>query len=416
MADNFFGIEDEFSESNRVNDVLFADTDPNELEDVKKVKEKADAEAAANKLAEEKAKAKAKTQPPPPKAKTEEKADEEEITDPSEHLFGEKKKVGAEGKEEKPEDEEENDENKDDDNDEGADDDKSQFEILSKSLYQAGVFTADVDPETGEEVVHTAKTPEEFKKLFEYQKQRDMFAMLDNHLSKFGEDRQELFDAIFNKGVDPKEYLPVYNRIEDFESLTTDTEANQERIVSEWYRRSGVPEDKIAGRIQKLKDISELQADAEEALPLLISQDKKALKDQEDKKAAEIEGEKQKDIQYKNSLVKILSEKIQAKEFDGIPVSEQTAQKAFDFLYNKKWQGKDGKKFTDFDKFVLELNKPENHALKIKAGLLFQNNLDLSKVQKKAVSKESSELFSEFATKKTKQATKQKAAPAPWNL
>jgi len=140
------------------------------------------------------------------------------------------------------------------------------------------------------------------------------------------------------------------------------------------------------------------------------------LKDQEDKKAAEIEGEKQKDIQYKNSLVKILSEKIQAKEFDGIPVSEQTAQKAFDFLYNKKWQGKDGKKFTDFDKFVLELNKPENHALKIKAGLLFQNNLDLSKVQKKAVSKESSELFSEFATKKTKQATKQKAAPAPWNL
>lgn len=410
MADNFFGIEDEFSESNRVNDVLFADTDPNELEDVKKVKEKADAEAAANKLAEEKAKAKAKAAPS--KAKTEEKADEEEITDPSEHLFGEKKKVDNEEKEEKPED----DEDKDDEDDEDTDDGKSQFEILSKSLYQAGVFTADVDPETGEEIVHTAKTPEEFKKLFEYQKQRDMFAMLDNHLSKFGEDRQELFDAIFNKGVDPKEYLPVYNRIEDFESLTTDTEANQERIVSEWYRRSGVPEDKIAGRIQKLKDISELQADAEEALPLLISQDKKALKDQEDRKAAEIEGEKQKDIQYKNSLVKILSEKIQAKEFDGIPVSEQTAQKAFDFLYNKKWQGKDGKKFTDFDKFVLELNKPENHALKIKAGLLFQNNLDLSKVQKKAVSKESSELFSEFATKKTKQATKQKAAPAPWNL
>jgi hypothetical protein len=411
MADNFFGIEDEFSESNRVNDVLFADTDPNELEDVKKAKEKADAEAAAKKLADEKAAAiKAKATTKPVAATKEETV--EEVEDPTESLFGDpkKKEEKAEGAEETTEEEET------EETTEEGDDDKSQFEILSKSLYQAGVFTADVDPETGEEVVHTAKTPEEFKKLFEYQKQRDMYAMLDNHLSKFGEDRQELFDAIFNKGVDPKEYLPVYNRIEDFESLTTDTEANQERIVSEWYRRSGVPEDKIAGRVQKLKDISELQAEAEDTLPLIINQDKKALKDQEDNKAAEIEADKQKDVQYKNSLVKILTEKIQSKEFDGIPVSEQTAQKAFDFLYNKKWQGKDGKKFTDFDKFVLELNKPENHALKIKAGLLFQNNLDLTKVQKKAVSKESSELFSEFATKKTKQATKQKAAPAPWNL
>lgn len=408
MADNFFGIEDEFSESNRVNDVLFAEVNPDELEDVKKAKEKekVEAEAAAKKLAEEKAAAKAKIQNNPP-AKTEDDGKENEIEDISEHLFGDSTKEKDEtedvtkGKETEEEEQ---------------DGDKTQFEILSKSLYQAGVFAPDIDPETGEEVTHVAKTPEEFKKLFEYQKQTGMYAMLDNHLSKFGEDRQELFDAIFNKGVDPKEYLPVYNRIEDFKALTTETEANQERIVSEWYRRSGVPEDKIAGRIQKLKDISELQADAEEALPLLIAQDEKALKTQEDNKIAEQDLEKQRDVQYKNSLVKILTEKMQTKEFDGIPVSEQTAQKAFDFLYNKKWQGKDGKKFTDFDKFVLELNKPENHALKIKAGLLFQNNLDLSKVQKKAVSKESSELFSEFATKKTKQASKSKAVAAPWNL
>lgn len=410
MADNFFGIDTDFTEANEVNDILFSDADPATLELAKKkeeedkkkkedeAKKKAETDAAAQKAAEEAKK----------KAATGKKDDDTTPLDATDEIFG--KKPDEDG----PKDDAVDDENKDEDPKEDEEVDDNQFVTLSKELYKIGVFTPDVDEE-GEEILHTAKTPEEFKKLFEYQKEGGMYAMLDAHLSKFGADRLQLFDAIFNKGVDPKEYIPVYNQIANFEALTTDTEANQEKIVREFLKRSGLPEDKIPTRIQRLKDIAELQAEAEEALPIIIAQDKKALKDQEDSKAAANQAKEAKDKQYKSSIAKILTEKIAEKEFDGIPVNQQSAQKAFDFLYNKKWVGKDGEKFTDFDKFILELNNPENHALKVKVGLLAQQNFDLSKVQKKAISKESSELFKEFTTKKTKQATTA-AKAAPWNL
>lgn len=413
MAENFFGIQDDATDIEQVNDMLFSDVKPEELEDVKKkeaeeLKKKTDAEAL--RLAEE-----AKKKPP-----KEEKTGDE--IDPTEALFGgAEENVDEEGnpkpgfkKDEdgkivadpdyKAEEEDEDDENADD----------SQFEILSKELYKIGVFSPEYDEETGEEIVHTAKTPEEFKKLFEYQKQVSMYSMLDNHLSKFGADRLELFDAIFTKGVEPKEYLPIYNEIEDLEAMSLDAEINQEKIVREAYKRSGLAEDKIEGKIKRLKDIAELQAEAEDLKDMLIEQNKKSLKQQEDEKVALQKAEELRDSQYKASITKILTEKTTAKEFDGIPVNPQVAQKAYDFLYNKKWQDANGKKFTDFDKFVLELKKPENHQMLVKAGLLFQNNLDLTKVQKKAVSNESSELFKDLATKKTKQA--KKATPAPWNL
>lgn len=406
MADNFFGIETDFTEANQVNDILFADADPDTLELAKKkeeedkkkkedeAKKKAEADAAATKKAIK-----------PLETKKDDEEPKDTPVDATDTLFGDApddktKDAPADDTKEPPVDGEEVDDN--------------QFVTLSKELYKIGVFAPDVD-EDGEEILHTAKTPEEFKQLFEYQKEGGMYAMLDAHLAKFGPDRLELFDAIFNKGVDPKEYIPVYNQIANFEALATDTEPNQEKIVREFLKRSGMPEDKIPNRIQRLKDISELQAEAEEALPIIIAQDKKALKDQEDAKMAGIQAEESRDKQYKSSIAKILTEKITEKEFDGIPVNQQSAQKTFDFLYNKKWVGADGKKFTDFDKFVLELNKPENHALKVKVGLLAQQNFDLSKVQKKAISKESSELFKEFTTKKTKQANTA-AKAAPWNL
>lgn len=407
--DNFLGIEDSFSEAGRVNDLLFNDTDPNDLEEIEK-KKKADADKALadKKKAEEEAKKKAAGIKQEPKKEETPKEDELDATD---SIFG---KAEEEDKEEEPKEEDE--EKKDTpEGEEPKEDETNQFAILSKELYKIGIFAPDVNEE-GEEITHTASTPEEFKKLFEYQQQTGMYAMLDNHLGRFGQDRLELFDAIFTKGVDPKEYLPVYNEIESFKELSLDTETAQERVVRESLKRSGLSDASIEKQVQKLKDISELQNTAEELKVVLISQDEKALKDQEEQAEAKTKAEAAKDVQYKASIAKILTEKIKTKEFDGIPVTQEVGQKAFEFLYNKKWQGKDGKKFTDFDKFILELDKPENHALKVKVGLLAQQNFDLTKVQKKAVSKESSELFKEFATKKTKQTAKKEPAATPWNL
>lgn len=402
---NFLSIENDFSQDEQVTDLLFADDSADDLEDIKKkAKEKEEADKKKTAL-----KVPPTTPPKKPIPEEEEETDETPI-DGTKALFGDEE-------EEETKDEASKEESKDEDKEEIEDEqEKSQFEILSTEFYKMGVFKPDVDEDSGEEITHIAKTPEEFKKLFEYQQQTGMFAMIDNYLSKFGEDRYQLFDAVFNKGVDPKDYLPVYNALQDFKSMSLETEENQEKVVREFYKRSGLSDEKVGKQIQRLKDTAELQSEAEDLHPMIIKQDEQAIKKQEDDRLAIEQQEQQKDIQYKGSLVKILQEKLQSKDFDGIPVNEKVAQKAFDFMYNKKWQGKDGKKFTDYDKFLLELNKPENHALKVKVGLLALNNFDLAKVQKKAISKESSELFSELTQKKVKRDSAKKEQPKPWNL
>lgn len=412
-ADNFFGIET-LSVDENATDSLFGeplDGNADDLKGVEAAKAEAavkakQAEEAKKKAAEEAAKKAEETKKKggvvPPKTK--EELEVEETLNPEDTLFGEAIKEENEVGEEDPENETQEDEKE-----------KNQFEILSESLYKAGVFQPEID-EDGEETIHVAKTPEEFKKLFEVQKEVGMYQMINNYLSRHGQDRQELFDAIFEKGVDPKEYLPIYNSIQTFENLTLESEENQEKVVREFYKRSNIPEDKISKKIQTLKDTAYLQEEAETFHPQIVAQDKAAAKKQEDDKQAATKAEEARDSQYKASIAKILTEKMKAKEFDGIPLTEKRAQQAYDYLYNKKWQSPDGKKYTDFDKFVLELNKPENHALKVKAGLLFLENLDLTKVKNKAVSDETNELFSEFTTKKVKKANKQKtAASAAWN-
>lgn len=417
MAENLFGIEDAFSETEEVTNTLFSDDDPDKLEEIKKQEEekkkKEEKEKEEKLKADAAAKAAAAKKVVPNKQQTTTTKEKDEVIENVEdHLFGE-------GDDDDPlktttttttVDED------DEDDDSSGDENLNQFEVLSKELYTLGVFNPEFD-EDGQEVPVIAKSGQEFKELFESQIQTGMYAMLENHLSRFGEDRLQLFDAIFTKGVDPKQYLPTYNQVQDLKSLSLDDESAQELVVREFYKRAGLSDEKVNAKIQRLKDTAELQGDAEEFHPQLVAQDEAKLKKQEEDRENEIKMEEQRDAAYKASIVKILSEKIKAKDFDGISVNDKVARETFDFLYNKKWKGADGKKFTDFDKFILELNKPENHALKVKVGLLAKQNFDLSKVQKKAVSEESSELFKELAQKKKKaKVATATSGGSAWNL
>ena len=87
-------------------------------------------------------------------------------------------------------------------------------------------------------------------------------------------------------------------------------------------------------------------------------------------------------------------------------MNETTAKKAYDFLYTKKWKLSDGTTLTDFEKFYRDLGKPENISLRLKTGFLWMNGIDLSKIQKKAISTETNELFSKLKGKEIKQKIK----------
>jgi len=286
------------------------------------------------------------------------------------------------------------------------------FEVYSDALYEMGIFKPYLDDD-GNEVKVAASSEEEFKQMWQEQFQNSVYEFAEKVFNSRGPEVRAIFDALYNSGVDPREYIPVAKNIQDFSNISTDDLQNEgvaEKVVRESFKRLGFTEDTINKKIDRLKTNSQLEEEAEDALPVIVEQDKQKLVEIEQKAKQKEAEQKSADQFYKNSIVKILNEKIKTKDFDGIPVTDKTANKAFDFLYTKKWKSNDGKQLTDFDKFIADLNRPENYLTKVKAGLLFMNNLDLSKIQQKALSTETNSLFNRLKGKEIKQQRKQIAS------
>jgi len=285
------------------------------------------------------------------------------------------------------------------------------FEDLSTELYEAGVFTVDEDEEP---VI--AKTPEEFLELFNKEKTKGASIALENFLSKHGDDRRELFDAIFVNGVDPKEYLPVYNQVEDFENIDLNTEENQETVVREFYTRSGLSKEKVNAKIEKLKNYSELEEEAQNVHPLLVEQNKEKLQKMSEEAATKQRDLEQQDLLYRQSLTKVLQEKLKTKDFDGIPLDDKKVSKVFDFLYTKKWKLSSGELITDFDRFIMESKNSDNLSNRVKIALLAVDGFDFSKLQKKAVAKETKTLFNKLVKKDNKSQKDNEDSNSSWNF
>jgi hypothetical protein len=314
-------------------------------------------------------------------------------------LFEEKDEEDEEDKEE--EEKEEKDEDKEESK-EGND-----FETLSKDLISLGVFTQEEDealPKTGPELL--AK--------FNAEKQKGATQWLDGFLGRFGDDRKDLFEAIFVNGVDPQEYLPVFAEVQNLESLDLSKEENQERVYREFYRRLKFSPENIDKKLQKAKDYGDLEEESKNYHAQIVAQDKEVLADQEASRAAKIQADARADAEYKSSIQKVLQDKLKTKEFNGIPLTPDLVNKAFDLLYTKRYKTADGQLLTEFDKFILETKRPENLEKRIQLALLKLTDFDFSKIAKRAVSKETNELFNQFAQQKAKKSTavKEKATQA----
>lgn len=360
-----------------------------EVEDLEKIED------------EESPKKKEPVKKDPPKKEDPTKKEEKSAESQVEDFFSPPKKEEEENDETEEEDKKEEDEDKT----------PNQFESFSKELYKLNVLSS----EEGETPVF-AQSGEDLLALLNKEKQKGGIQWVENFLEQHGEDRRELFDAIFIKGVDPKDYLPVYNQALALENLDLEQEKNQEKVVREFYRRAKVPEEKIDTKIQRLKDIAELQSEAEDFHPQLLGQDKQKATDIAE--AAEEQNRNRAVIEqiYKDSLLKLVQEKGKGKDIDGLPISPKTTNEALDFLITKKWKLADGSLLTDFDKFILETKKPENIEKRLKIALLEKVGWDFSKIQNKNISTKSNELFESLTHKdvKTKQQKQKTAEPSGW--
>ena len=288
-----------------------------------------------------------------------------------------------------------------DNNDESDEEpETTQFTALANDLYKLGVFTSE-DDDTQEPVT----TAEEFLERFNAEKKKGASEIVQNFIGQFGEDYQEAFDAIFVKGVDPKDYFTTYNNVVGFAEMDLSIEDNQVRIMKQALTNQGFDPEDVETEVERLKNYGDLESVAAKHHKVLVKKEASKLQELEAKSEAELQQKAQVRNQYISNVQSILNDKVKAKEFDGIPINQKLATELQDFLLVDKWKTPSGETLTDFDRAILDMKRPENHAMKVKVGLILkmlEKDPTLSAIQGTGVTKKSNELFGEVARQVTK--------------
>ena len=290
--------------------------------------------------------------------------------------------------------------NQEDSNDEDSEETPtSQFTALSTDLFKLGVFSKEDDEE------ETAiDTPEAFLERFQAEKKKGA-------IGQFGEDYQKAFDAIFVKGVDPKDYFGTFGQIQSFAEMDLTQENNQVAVLKQALTDQGFEPEDVTTEIERLKNYGDLESVATKHHKVLIKKEGQKLQQMEQQKEVQLQQQQAIKQQYYQNVNNVLQEKIKAKEFDGIPINPKLAGELQDFLVTDKYKTNSGETLTDFDRTILELKRPENHATKVKLALIMkimEKDPTLSTIQKTGITKKSNELFGEVARQAQKSSVKSK--------
>jgi hypothetical protein len=296
---------------------------------------------------------------------------------------------------------------------EGTEPEVSRFTALATDLLKLGVFTNEEDSE--EEPI---TSPEQFLERFQEEKKKGAIEVVNNFIGQFGEDYQQAFDAIFVKGVDPKDYFGTYNAIQSFTDLDLSDEGNQIAVIKQTLADQDYDPEDITTEIERLKNYGDLESVAAKHHKVLIKKEAAKLQQLEEVRSKQLQQQAAFKQQYVQNVNSVLQDKLKAKEFDGIPLNSKLATELQDFLITDRYKTGSGEMLTEFDKTILELKRPENHEMKVKVGLLLkilEKDPTLSTIQKSGITKKSNELFGEVARQASKSSIKSsKSTPTSW--
>ncbi len=261
-------------------------------------------------------------------------------------------------------------------------------------------------------------SPEQFLERFQEEKKKGAIEVVNNFIGQFGEDYQQAFDAIFVKGVDPKDYFGTYNAIQSFTDLDLSDEGNQIAVIKQTLADQDYDPEDITTEIERLKNYGDLESVAAKHHKVLIKKEAAKLQQLEEVRSKQLQQQAAFKQQYVQNVNSVLQDKLKAKEFDGIPLNSKLATELQDFLITDRYKTGSGEMLTEFDKTILELKRPENHEMKVKVGLLLkilEKDPTLSTIQKSGITKKSNELFGEVARQASKSSIKSsKSTPTSW--
>ena len=282
---------------------------------------------------------------------------------------------------------------------EAADDDDepevTRFGALANDLFKLGVFTKEDDEDDVE-----INTPEEFLEKFQVEKKKGAIEVVNNFIGQFGEDYQQAFDAIFVKGVNPKEYFDTFNTIANFSDMDLSQEKNQIAVIKQALTDQGFEPEDVETEVERLQNYGDLESVATKHHKVLVKKEGQKLQQLEQNSERELQQKATIKNQYITNVQTILQDKLKTKEFDGIPLNPKLASELQDFLLVDKYKTTSGETLTDFDRTILEMKRPENHQMKVKVALLLkilEKDPTLSTIQKTGITKKSNVLFGEVA-------------------
>ena len=282
-----------------------------------------------------------------------------------------------------------------DDDDNEAEPEVTRFGALANDLFKLGVFTKEDDEDDVE-----INTPEEFLEKFQVEKKKGAIEVVNNFIGQFGEDYQQAFDAIFVKGVNPKEYFDTFNTIANFSDMDLSQEKNQIAVIKQALTDQGFEPEDVETEVERLQNYGDLESVATKHHKVLVKKEGQKLQQLEQNSERELQQKATIKNQYITNVQSILQDKLKTKEFDGIPLNPKLASELQDFLLVDKYKTTSGETLTDFDRTILEMKRPENHQMKVKVALLLkilEKDPTLSTIQKTGITKKSNVLFGEVA-------------------
>ena len=290
----------------------------------------------------------------------------------------------------------------------------NQFTALANDLFKLGVFNKEDEEE--DDVVIT--TPEDFLERFNSEKKKGAIDMVNQFIGQFGEDYQNAFDAIFVKGVNPQEYFSAYNEAVNYAELDLTVESNQEAVMRKSLTDQGFDKEDVDTEIERLKNYGDLEQVSIKNHKVLVKREAVKMQEMEQKAQHELAQKAQVKNQFITNVQSVIQDKLKTKEFDGIPITPKMAGELQDFLLVDKYKTSSGELLSDFDKAILDLKKPENHANKVELALLLkvmETDPNLTSIQKKGVTTKTDALFSSVARQVTKDKTVVAAAATKKN-
>lgn len=291
----------------------------------------------------------------------------------------------------------------------------NKFSALAKDLLKLGVFSQDEEEDDIE-----VNTPEEFLERFKYEGEKAALNKINTFISQFGEDYQKAFEAIYVKGVDPREYFTVANKIENFAELDLSKEENQIAVIRQTLIDQGLDHEDVNTEVERLKNYGDLEQVSQRYHKVLVKKEATKLAQMEQESQERLRQQVASKQQYATNVNTVLQNKLKNKEFDGIPINPKLAQELQDFLLVDRYRTPSGETLSEFDKRILDLKRPENHELKVKVALLLktlEKDPTLSTIQKAGISKQSDTLFQELnrhSEKSSVKKTKEKEQPSSW--